>query len=148
MKIVIFGPEHRLGALAGDYVIDLNRGFARYLQERGDRDPNEQAAERLPPDLKSFIEGGALALANAQQVIDHFGGSGGADGGELSTVVYRRSRVKLHAPWPERRIACVGGNYAAHLRGMWANRLGKTDLTIEEVAHEARKAGQWGFCVS
>jgi hypothetical protein len=60
MKIVIFGPERRLGALAGDCVIDLNRGFARYLQQRGDRNPNEQASERLPPDLKSFIEGGAI----------------------------------------------------------------------------------------
>ena len=73
MKIVIFGPD-RLGALAGDCVIDLNRGFARYLQERGDRNPNEQDAERLPADLKSLIEGGAVALENAQPVIDHFAG--------------------------------------------------------------------------
>jgi hypothetical protein len=71
MKVVIFGPERRLGALAGDCVIDLNRGFARYLEERGDRNPNEDAAERLPPDLKSFIENGPIALENAQQVIDH-----------------------------------------------------------------------------
>ena len=51
-----------------------HRGFARYLQERGDRNPNEQAAERLPADLKSLIEGGAVALENAQPVIDHFAG--------------------------------------------------------------------------
>jgi acylpyruvate hydrolase len=145
MKIVIFGPERRLGALAGDCVIDLHHGFARYLQERGDRNPNELAAERMPADLKSFIEGGALALENAQRVIDHFAGIDWDDGSELSKVVHSRSRVKLHAPWPERRIACVGGNYAAHLLGMWANRLGKTDITIEEVAGEAKKAGQWGF---
>ena len=72
MKIVVFGPERRLGALADDRVIDLNRGFARCLQDRGDRYPNEQAAKRLPADLKAFIEGGAAALENAQQVIDHF----------------------------------------------------------------------------
>jgi 2-keto-4-pentenoate hydratase/2-oxohepta-3-ene-1,7-dioic acid hydratase in catechol pathway len=53
--------------------------------------------------------------------------------------------VKLHASWPERRIACVGGNYAAHLAGMWANRLGKTDVSIEQITEEAKKAGQWGF---
>ena len=41
-------------------------------------------------------------------------------------IVYDLSEVKLHAPWPERRIACVGGNYAAH-------------------TEEAKKAGQWGF---
>lgn len=29
--------------------------------------------------------------------------------------------------------------------GMWANRLGKTEITVEEVAREAKKAGQWGF---
>jgi 2-keto-4-pentenoate hydratase/2-oxohepta-3-ene-1,7-dioic acid hydratase in catechol pathway len=28
---------------------------------------------------------------------------------------------------------------------MWANRLGKTDMTIDEVAREAKKVGQWGF---
>ena len=145
MKIVIFGPERRLGALVGDCVIDLNRGFAKYLQERGDRNPNVQALDRLPSDLKSFIEGGAIALENAQRMIDHFAGIGSDDGDELSEVVHSRSRVKLHAPWPERRIACVGGNYAAHLLGMWANRLGKTDIPVEEVAREAKKAGQWGF---
>jgi hypothetical protein len=86
-------------------LIDLNRGFARYLQERGDRNPNEHAGERLSPDLKSFIEGGAIALKNAQRVINHFAGIDCDNGGELSKVVHSRSRVKLHGPWPERRIA-------------------------------------------
>jgi 2-keto-4-pentenoate hydratase/2-oxohepta-3-ene-1,7-dioic acid hydratase in catechol pathway len=126
-------------------VIDLNRGFARYLQERGDRNPNEHAGERLSPDLKSFIEIVAIALKNAHRVINHFAGIDCDNGGELSKVVHSRSRVKLHAPWPERRIACVGGNYAAHLVGMGANRLGRTDITVEEVAREAKKAGKWRF---
>jgi 2-keto-4-pentenoate hydratase/2-oxohepta-3-ene-1,7-dioic acid hydratase in catechol pathway len=60
-------------------------------------------------------------------------------------VIYNLKDVKLHAPWPERRIACVGGNYAAHLAGMWANRLGKTDVSFEQITEEAKKAGQWGF---
>jgi 2-keto-4-pentenoate hydratase/2-oxohepta-3-ene-1,7-dioic acid hydratase in catechol pathway len=59
--------------------------------------------------------------------------------------VHNANDVKLHAPWPERRIACVGGNYAAHLAGMWANRLGKTDVSIEQITEEAKKGGQWGF---
>jgi hypothetical protein len=84
-------PERRLGALASDCVIDINRGFARYLQERGDRNPNEQAAERLPADLKSLMEGGAVALENAQRVIDHFAGIDCDNGGELSKVVHSRS---------------------------------------------------------
>jgi 2-keto-4-pentenoate hydratase/2-oxohepta-3-ene-1,7-dioic acid hydratase in catechol pathway len=123
MKIVIFGPEKRVGAIVGDRVIDLNRANAQ-----------------LPARLLSFIEAGAPALDLARRVVEQFAN---ADG--YNQTVHPLNGVKLHAPWPERRIACVGGNYAAHLLGMWANRLGKTDMTEEEVVREAKKAGQWGF---
>jgi 2-keto-4-pentenoate hydratase/2-oxohepta-3-ene-1,7-dioic acid hydratase in catechol pathway len=123
MKIVVFGPEKRVGAIVGDRVIDLNR-----------------ANGQLPARLLNFIEGGASALGAAQRVVEQFAN---ADG--FNQAVHSLNGVNLHAPWPERRIACVGGNYAAHLLGMWANRLGKTDITEDEVVREARKAGQWGF---
>ncbi len=145
MKIVVFGPERRVGALVGERVIDLNRGMARQLQEQGESKAEEQAATRLPARLLTFIESGPPALENAQRVIDQFDRSApGDERGELR-LVHNVSDVKLHAPWPERRIACVGGNYAAHLAGMWANRLGKTDVSIEQITEEARKGGQWGF---
>jgi hypothetical protein len=47
MKIVIFGPERRLGVLAGDCVIDLNRGLARYLKQSGDRNPDAGGEEPM-----------------------------------------------------------------------------------------------------
>jgi 2-keto-4-pentenoate hydratase/2-oxohepta-3-ene-1,7-dioic acid hydratase in catechol pathway len=124
MKIVAFGPEKRVGALLGDRVIDLNR-----------------ANGQLPARLLNFIEAGTPALDAARRVIEQFANVSGRD----TEVVRDLNEVKLHAPWPERRIACVGGNYAAHLLGMWANRLGRTDITVEEVTREAKKAGQWGF---
>ncbi len=125
MKIVLYGPEHRVGALAGDHnLIDLNR-----------------ASAQLPARLLSFIEAGKPALDEAKRVIDKFANAAPADDG----IVQALAGVQLHAPWPERRIACVGGNYAKHLLGMWANRLGRSDITVEEVAAEAKKAGQWGF---
>ena len=124
MKFVVFGPERRVGALIGDSVVDLNR-----------------ASPRLPARLLDFIEAGKPALEEAQRVIHQHGNTTPSNGG----IVQPLSNVRLHAPWPERRIACVGGNYAQHLLGMWANRLGKTDITVEEVAREAKKAGQWGF---
>ena len=124
MKFVVFGPERRIGALVSDAVIDLNR-----------------ASPQLPARLLTFIEAGARALDESQRVIEKFKDSGPTKDG----IVQALSSVQLHAPWPERRIACVGGNYAQHLLGMWANRLGKTDITVEEVAREAKKAGQWGF---
>ncbi|HYA30540.1 MAG TPA: fumarylacetoacetate hydrolase family protein [Acidobacteriota bacterium] len=124
MKIVVFGPERRVGALLDDRVIDLNR-----------------AASQLPARLLNFIEAGIPALEAAKRVIDQFSNTVPTRDG----VVQALHSVRLHAPWPERRIACVGGNYAAHLLGMWANRLGKTDVTVEQVTEEAKKAGQWGF---
>jgi acylpyruvate hydrolase len=144
MKIVVFGPDKRVGALVGETVIDLNQGMAGYLRARGETNPEQRAAERLPARLLSFIETGAAGLEDARRVIDHCAGSPGADRAG-NRVMHHVDDLKLHAPWPERRIACVGGNYAAHLLGMWANRLGKTDITVEEVAREAKKAGQWGF---
>ena len=124
MKFVVVGPERRVGALIGDAVVDLNR-----------------ASPQLPGRLLTFIEAGAPALDEARRVIEKLEDSGPTRDG----IVQALSSVQLHAPWPERRIACVGGNYAQHLLGMWANRLGRTDITVEQVAEEARKAGQWGF---
>ena len=134
-----------MGALIDEKVIDLNHGLARFLREKGDAKADEQALTRLPARLLSFIESGAAGLEEARRVIDQFAGIAPSDDRGEPKVVHKASEVKLHAPWPERRIACVGGNYAAHLAGMWANRLGKTDVSIEQITEEAKKAGQWGF---
>ncbi|HEX2932775.1 MAG TPA: fumarylacetoacetate hydrolase family protein, partial [Candidatus Binatia bacterium] len=143
--IVVFGPERRAGALVGDRVVDLNRGMARYLRERGESNAENRADARLPARLLSLIERGPAGVVDAQAVIGYFSKLSASDDRSDPRVVYNVADVKLHAPWPERRIACVGGNYAAHLAGMWANRLGKTDVSIEQITEEAKKAGQWGF---
>ena len=62
MKIVVFGPERRAGALVGDRIIDLNHGMTRYLRERGEAKPEEEAATRLPSRLLSLIERGAAGV--------------------------------------------------------------------------------------
>jgi len=145
MKIVVFGQARRVGALVGEKIIDLNAGLGRSLRDQGAASSAEEAASRLPARLLSFIECGSAGLDEARRVIDRFGAvEPDNDRGEPK-VVYPAAAVKIHAPWPERRIACVGGNYAAHLAGMWANRLGKTDVSIEHITEEAKKAGQWGF---
>ncbi len=145
MKIVVFGPDRRVGALIGENIIDLNYGLLRIFREQDKAKPEEHAAKHVPSRLLSFIEAGDGALQEARRVIDHFGKIAAQDDRGEPRVIHSASGVKLHAPWPERRIACVGGNYAAHLAGMWANRLGKTDVSIEQITQEARKAGQWGF---
>jgi 2-keto-4-pentenoate hydratase/2-oxohepta-3-ene-1,7-dioic acid hydratase in catechol pathway len=143
MKIVVYGSEKRVGALVGEMLIDLNRGMKSYLAANGETHAEQQAAIRLPSRLLGFIEAGPAALEDARRIIDYCAGAAHQEA--QNRIVHHIDDVELHAPWPERRIACVGGNYAAHLLGMWANRLGKTDVTEEEVTREARKAGQWGF---
>jgi len=139
MKIVLFGPERRIGAWRSDKVIDLNRALASYLREqRGDSNSQMHADERIPHQLEGFIALGKAAIEDAQRAIEH-AAKVGADG-----VVHDVKGVKLHAPWPQRRIACVGGNYAAHLAGMWAGRPGVTG-DLAQITRMARDEGQWGF---
>ncbi|MBV9322573.1 MAG: fumarylacetoacetate hydrolase family protein [Chloroflexi bacterium] len=117
MKIVVFGEHSRVGALVGDRVLDL-----------------AASNPALPAGLRQFIEGGQRALEEAQRAIDAI------DRAPEGAVLGLKD-VRLRAPWPERRIACVGGNFADHLRGMDRG----SSRSLEQVTDEARAAGQWGF---
>jgi 2-keto-4-pentenoate hydratase/2-oxohepta-3-ene-1,7-dioic acid hydratase in catechol pathway len=112
MKIVIFGEENRVGALNAGSVIDLNRV-----------DP------RIPTRLDAFIEGGEKILDLASAAVSKASGE----------AVHASTAVKLKAPWPGKRLAMVGGNYADHLAGMERN------LALEEIYKNARASGHWGF---
>ncbi len=141
MRIVLFGPERRVGAWGGGRIIDLNRAFASYLREqRGDTRAQAHADERIPPQLEKFIALGDSALEDADLAVQHVAESGVG----LAAIVPDANSVKLHAPWPGRRIACVGGNYAAHLAGMWAGRPGVTG-DLAQITRMAKEEGQWGF---
>jgi acylpyruvate hydrolase len=122
MKIVVIGNDQRVGALSGESVIDLNRADAS-----------------IPSGLLAFIEAGQASLDAAQRVLDTAGSA--PDG-----AVIPLADAALHAPWPGRRIACMGGNYAAHLMGMGGgNRPADQPVTLESVTEQARGGGQWGF---
>src|SRR3954451_20633239 len=129
MRIVLFGPERRGGAGGGDQVIDLNRAFGRSASQ-------EQADMRVPSNLEAFIGLGQAAIADAERATE-YAANVEADG----TVVHRLSDVKLHAPWPGRRIACAGGNFAEHLAGMETGG----NVTLDDITRKARNGGQWGF---
>jgi 2-keto-4-pentenoate hydratase/2-oxohepta-3-ene-1,7-dioic acid hydratase in catechol pathway len=144
MKIVVFGTEQRVGALEGERVIDLNRAFASYLREqRGDTGWQTHADTRVPSRVEAFIAGGQAAIDDAQCAVQHVAKVTPSDEAK-DAIVYRLGEVRLHAPWPGRRIACVGGNYAAHLAGMWAGRPGVTG-DLAQITQMAKDEGQWGF---
>ena len=126
MKIVVFGPEKRVGVLTGDVVVDLAK-----------------ASSKLKPDLLSLIEGGDEALREAERVVGAAGTTPNSARG-----VYALGEVQLHAPHvPGARIACAGGNFADHAAAM-AQRTGKNEmasLDLKAIGERLRAAGIWGF---
>src|SRR5260370_27798909 len=75
MKIVVFGPGRRTGALRDDMVVDLCGAFAKYALERlGETHPMALAGTLVPWDLARFIEGGERTLENAQKALDYIFG--------------------------------------------------------------------------
>jgi len=120
MKIVVFGPDKRVGALVDGQIIDLNK-----------------CSSSIPSNLGAFIAAGKPAIAAAQKAIKS----------PKKAAVMKAKGVKLHAPWPGKRIAMVGGNYADHLARMNANMHGQpfTDESVAKAHGEARTKGHWGF---
>ena len=120
MRIVVFGPERRVGALVGDRIVDLH-----------------QADSHLPSDLATFIAGGPAIVDSARAAVDRVG----AD----PAFGVERGSVQLHAPAVYRpRIACAGGNYALHAAGAQEARTGQP-ADVDEIYRASRAGGPWGF---
>jgi hypothetical protein len=106
MKVVVFGPSARVGALVDslNQVVDLNHAATL----RGPDRP-------VPSQLQDLIEGGDRALDAAEAAVEYALGHLGPDvkAGQ-EPVVQAATAVKIHRPQPSRasRIACAGGNYA------------------------------------
>jgi len=117
MKIVVFGPSKRTGALVDGNVIDLCYATAKYLREKtGEPNPAEMAEVLVPSDLAGLIEGSARALDTAQKALDHLETQAQSQiGPHGERIVYSASDVRLHAPRPNNaRTACAGGNFVDH----------------------------------
>lgn len=146
MKIVVFGPDHRTGALRDGHVVDLSHACAKYLREReGEPHPREMAEALVPSNLARLIEGGPRALDAAQKALDYlFGEAPDRSGLRGETLVRPLAQVRLYAPRPgNARIACAGGNFADHAAAM-AVRMRRRPYE-GDAYQEIRKAGFWGF---
>jgi acylpyruvate hydrolase len=148
MKLVVYGPQRRLGVVRDDRVIDASGAFAKYAAEvMGDRLPYEVAAATVPDELGRFIEAGERALEGAsraveyiaRQAADHHGARG-------ETLVELLSAVKLHAPYARRaRIMMAGGNYVIHSAGMSYRGGAGPAPSLQEIYQQSRERGIWGF---
>jgi acylpyruvate hydrolase len=140
MKIVVFGPERRVGALLDGFVVDLSRAAERHP---------DVARVALPAQLGAFIEAGAPAVAAAEALLAAARANGphAVDG-----VVYDAAAVELHAPQVYgARVACISGNFADHTYGVDAAAdatEGKAPdpVTEADAQHkEIRARGNYGF---
>jgi len=146
MKIVVFGPYKRTGALHDGSVVDLSYACAKYLRERvGEPSPLEMAEALVPSDLARLIEGGSRAIENAQKALDYLFGQAQDKLGPRGEILVRAAaEVTLHAPRPQdSRIACAGGNFADHAAAMAVKMRGKP--YEGDAREEIRKNGFWGF---
>jgi acylpyruvate hydrolase len=146
MKIVVFGPFERTGAVLDSNVVDLSYAYAKYLRERtNESSPVEMAEAVVPSDLARLIEGGPRALEAAQTALDYvLGNAQDRVGPRGERLVRDVSDVRLHAPRPNgARIACAGGNFADHAAAMAVKMRGRP--YEGDARQEIRNAGFWGF---
>src|SRR5713226_5550242 len=117
MKIVVYGPERRTGALRDGMIVDLCSAFAKYAWEK-DGDPRAVAlAEALvPADLARFIDGGSRTLDSAEKAVEYLVHEAQDRRDRRGApLVHPLSETRLHAPRPNNaRIACAGGKSADH----------------------------------
>lgn len=148
MKLVVYGPEKRLGALQGEQVVDLNGACAKYLREVRDEPlPYEMATALVPPDLDRFILSGQRGIESAEQAVEYLMKTAGDRvGPKGERLVLEKAEVKIHAPYPSRtRIMMAGGNFIVHSAGMGYRRPDGSTMSLEEVYAESRRKGIWGF---
>ena len=145
MKIVVFGPGRRTGALRDGMVVDLSGAFAKYAAEKLDEPhPMALAHTRVPADLARFIEGGSRTLENAQEALDYlFNEAADKRDRRGSVLIHPVAETRLHAPRPNgARIACAGGNFADHAAAM-AEKMQRKPYEGDARA-QIRDAGIWG----
>ena len=111
MEVVVFGADRRPGLLIDGDVVDVCT-----------------VSSEIPRTLEGFIRGGKGVLEQAHECAEI------ALERSHEDVVRSATLAELHAPWPGRRIACAGANYAEHVLGIYVNLLGRSGVTIDKRA--------------
>src|ERR671922_327797 len=121
MQLVTFGHRgvQRVGLLAQERVIDVNRAYAALLAQRGDPRAVPIADALVPADMIGILEAGERALAAIREA-EGYVREGLASGEQAEAlvrdgVVYGRSEVALKAPIPRPgKLILLGLNYRDH----------------------------------
>ncbi|HKX17567.1 MAG TPA: fumarylacetoacetate hydrolase family protein [bacterium] len=122
MRLVTFAArgQTRVGALEGDWIIDLTRAARAHHAAKGLPRPGARACALLPPSMTRVLAGGDEALGLAREVIAQMRAAlAGPEARALERdgVVWRSGDVRLLPPVPAPpKVLCVGRNYAEHAR--------------------------------
>jgi acylpyruvate hydrolase len=136
MRIVVFGPDRRVGAMLDGFVVDLAHAAEAYGTASG---------AALPAGLRSFIEAGPRAVADAERLLVTVRA---ALAGGLPGIAHAAATVQLHAPHVEgARVACVSGNFADHTAAIDAKRANDPNFQpdMPKITREIRERGIVGF---
>lgn len=128
MKLVTYrGPEgSRVGVLSpgGKQILDLKRGVACDLTEKGAPKPEAQADLWVGCTMIDFLNGGEIGMDMARSALDRYGkkaDQGTALGPNGEQLSYPLDSVKLMAPVPKPgKIIGIGGNYDGAVKAFGA----------------------------
>lgn len=123
MRLVTFAArgQTRVGALEGDWIVDLTRAARARYAAQGLARPGAHARAVLPPSMAHLLAGGDEAVTLARDLAADtrraLADAGRARALERDGTVWRSGEVRLLPPVPAPgKILCVGRNYAEHAR--------------------------------
>lgn len=125
LKLVTYEEkgESRLGALLEDTIIDLNRAYARLLQQRGQPRATAIADVIVPPNMLEFLRGETSAMQAANEAV-LFAQQHSPAELRAAGIVTALTAVRLRAPLPQpTKITGTGLNYRAHAEEILTPRL-------------------------
>ncbi|XVQ09641.1 fumarylacetoacetate hydrolase family protein [Spirillospora sp. CA-255316] len=124
MKVAVFGPDHRVGIVHDEHVIDINGAYAKYLAETANTArPQAQAAAEVPAELNAFIEEGPRAINGARIAVEYLATQGENDRGvQGERLRFGLGEVVLHPPIEgASRIFAALANFADHMESAAKN---------------------------
>lgn len=145
MKLVVCGPNKRVGCIQGEEIVDLNYAYAGYLKSKGEARPNAKADAEVPSCLLAFIEEGDAALKAAKKALDY--AKKNVSNPNDVEMKYMLSEVKLHAPLPSysTRIVMAGANFYDHSADV--SKMSGQNVTVEDLKKQVKEGTYraWGF---
>ena len=146
MKLIIFGPNKRLGSWLDDgSVVDINRAYIALQASKGEPNPHAKADAEAPSCLLTFIELGEAGLEAAKKAIDYAKNVKVSASSEQ--LIFKSCDVKIHPPLPSAatRIAMTGANFYDH--SVDVSRMMGRPTTVEEIKKQvtAGTYNVWGF---